>query len=133
MAKIVIAGDAAVITSALKLEDVRTVAKYRPDELVLKGGENGKEPVFAISVTEGAGKINQYGVSFSQETRDEAKLATLTILAKGVGDGDMKEWVADQYGKALICLNELEARLPAVLADIDAEKADVMRSITVAQ
>ena len=33
MAKIVIAGDAIVVTSALKLEDIRTIEKYRPKEL----------------------------------------------------------------------------------------------------
>ncbi len=133
MAKIVIAGDAVIFTSSLKLNDIKTVAKYRPDELVLKGGENGKEPIFAVSAAEGTGKINQYGVTFTQETRDGAKLATLTVLAKGVGDGGMKEWVADQYGKALIYLNKLEAKLPGVLAEISAEKDSVMRNITVAQ
>ena len=44
MAKIVIAGDAVVVTSAMKLEDIKTIEKYRPKELVLKGGEDGKEP-----------------------------------------------------------------------------------------
>ena len=41
MAKITIAGDAAVVTSAMKLEDIKTIEKYRPKELVLKGGEDG--------------------------------------------------------------------------------------------
>ena len=41
MAKIVIAGDAVVVTSAMKLEDIKTIEKYRPKELVLKGGEDG--------------------------------------------------------------------------------------------
>lgn len=30
MAKITIAGDAAVVTSAMKLEDIKTIEKYRP-------------------------------------------------------------------------------------------------------
>ena len=47
MAKITIAGDAAVVTSAMKLEDIKTIEKYRPKELVLKGGEDGKEPIFS--------------------------------------------------------------------------------------
>ena len=41
MAKIVIAGEAVVVTSAVKLEDYRKVAKYRPKALVLLGGEDG--------------------------------------------------------------------------------------------
>ena len=61
MAKIVIAGDAIVVTSALKLEDIRAIEKYRPNELVLKGGEDGKEPIFAVGTTAGAGNINAVG------------------------------------------------------------------------
>ena len=51
MAKIVIAGDAVVVTSAMKLEDIKTIEKYRPKELVLKGGEDGKEPIFGVGTT----------------------------------------------------------------------------------
>lgn len=54
MAKIVIAGDAVVVTSAMKLEDIKTIEKYRPKELVLKGGEDGKEPIFGVGTTHGA-------------------------------------------------------------------------------
>mgnify|MGYP000937705903 CR=1 FL=1 len=63
MAKIVIAGDAVVVTSAMKLEDIKTIEKYRPKELVLKGGEDGKEPIFGVGTTHGAGNINAVGAS----------------------------------------------------------------------
>ena len=113
MAKIVIAGDA--------------------KELVLKGGEDGKEPIFAIGVTEGCGNINEVGASFGRETHDEEKLASITMCT-GVGTtGDIKEWVADRIGGAIINLNKLEEKLPAVLEEIEAEKAEVMSNITVAQ
>ena len=101
MAKITIAGDAAVVTSAMKLEDIKTIEKYRPKELVLKGGEDGKEPIFAVGTTNGA--------------------------------GDVKDWVADRLGAAIISLNKLEEKLPAVLDEIAAEKANVLSNITVAQ
>lgn len=133
MAKIVIAGDAVVVTSSLKLEDIRTIAKYRPKELVLKGGEDGKEPIFAIGVTEGCGNINEVGASFGRETHDEEKLASITMCT-GVGTtGDIKEWVADRIGGAIINMNKLEEKLPAVLEEIETEKAEVMSNITVAQ
>lgn len=132
MAKIVIAGDAIVITSALKLEDIKTIQKYRPNELVLRGGENGKEPIFAIGVTEGAGNINEVGASFGRASHDDDKLATITMVAGGVV-GDVKEWVADRVGGAIINLNKLEEKLPAVLEEIASQKAEVMSNITVAQ
>lgn len=133
MAKIVIAGDAVVVTSALKLEDIRTIEKYRPNELVLKGGEDGKEPIFAIGTTEGCGNINEVGASFGRETHDDEKRASITMCT-GVSDtGDIKEWVADRIGGAIINLNKLEEKLPAVLAEIADQKAEVMSNITVAQ
>ena len=129
MAKIVIAGDAVVVTSAMKLEDIKTIEKYRPKELVLKGGEDGKEPIFGVGTTHGAGNINAVGASFGSETRDDDKLACITLFLDGV----VKDWVADRLGAAIINLNKLEEKLPTVLEEIAAEKATVMSNITVAQ
>lgn len=132
MAKIVVAGDTAVITSAMRLEDLRTIEKYRPKELVLKGGEDGKEPIFGIGTTQGVGNINAVGASFGAETRDDEKLACITMIIDGV-TGDVKDWIADRLGAAIINLNKLEAKLPAVLEEIAAEKSAVMGNITIAQ
>ena len=132
MAKIVIAGEAVVVTSAIKLEDLRKVAKYRPDALVLKGGEDGKEPVFRIGVCSGTGKINKYGAEFGAETHDDAKLATITLVTDAL-EGDIREAVAEAIGASILNLNKLEETIPAVLAEIDAEKAAILGNITVAQ
>ena len=132
MANIIIAGDAAVVKSTMKLEDIKTIEKYRPKELILKGGEDGKEPIFAIGTTSGTGNINSVGASFGSETRDDDKLACITLIISGA-TGDVKDWVADRLGAAIINLNKLEQKLPAVLAEIAAEKAEVVSNITVAQ
>lgn len=133
MAKITIAGDAVVVTSALKLEDIKTIAKYRPKSLFLMGGDDGKEPIFGIGVTDGCGNINEVGASFGRESHDAEKLAVITMCTNGAVSGDIKEWVADHIGGAIINLNKLEEKLPAVLAEIEAEKAAVMSNIIVAQ
>ena len=132
MAKVTITGRAVVITSAMKLEDIKTIEKYRPRELVLMGGEDGKEPIFGIGTTTGAGSINAVGASFDAETHNDDKLACITLFLDGV-TGDVKDWVADRLGAAIINLNKLEEKLPAVLEEIAAEKATVMSNITVAQ
>lgn len=128
MAKISIAGQAVVVTSAMTLEDIKTLKKYRPKSLILKGGEDGKEPIFALSV--GEGKINEYGASFNRETRDDERLATLTMTTEYNGD-DMVDFVTESLGTALMNLNKLEATLPAVLEEIYAEKAEIMHNISV--
>ena len=134
MAKITIAGEAVVVTSALKLEDFEKVQKYRPKALTLMGGEDGKEPVFCVSVGGvGSGCINEYGAEFVNATHDDEKLASITMVFAGKGGTDIKEAVADEIGPAVMQLNKLEAALPSVLAEIDAEKAEIMANITVAQ
>ena len=134
MSKIVIAGDAIVITSSLKLADLKTIQKYRPKALTLMGGEDGKEPVFSIYVSEqGEGSINNNGVVFASETRDEEKLATLTMVMPGVHTDNIKEYVADKIGGAQMNLNKLESTLGTVLAEIEADKQAVIESISIAQ
>lgn len=131
MAKIVIAGDAVVVTSSLTLDDIRKVEKYRPEALILKGGEDNKEPIFSVGTAK-SGSINQYGVTFASESHDESKLAQLTMTLCGV-NGDVKEYVADKIGAAVETLNQVEATLPSVIEDIDAKKQAIIESITVAQ
>lgn len=130
MAKIVIAGQAVVVTSEMALEDLKTIKKYRPDALILKGGEDGREPVFALGI--GEGRINAVGASFCEATRDEEKKATLTMTTDYDGE-DIEGFVSDSIGTALTNLNKLEATLPAVLEEIAAEKASIKESITVVQ
>lgn len=133
MAKVTIAGKALVITSTLKLTDLETVKKYQPKALILMGGEDGKEPVFAIGAVRGsAGKIGSIGVEFGEETHDDQKLATMTLMVPG-DVKDMKEYVADKYGAALVNLKKLEDILPAVVEAIAASKKSIMDNISVAQ
>ncbi|MDO5546897.1 MAG: hypothetical protein Q4F79_00215 [Eubacteriales bacterium] len=132
MAKITIAGDAVVVTSAMKLEDIKTVKKYRPDALVLRGGEDGKEPIFKLGVCAGAGSICKYGAEFGSETHDDEKKAVMTLICD-CREGDIKEAVADTIGAYVLNLNKLEATLPGVLEEIAAEKEQIMSNISVAQ
>lgn len=134
MAKIVIAGDAIVITSNQKLEDIKLLEKYRPKALCLyETGENGKkEEVFKVGSTTGEGTISQYGASFGSTTHDEDKLATITMtLPRNVTDA--KQYVADAIGVAILNLNKVEAQFAAALADVVSEKAAVMENISIAQ
>ena len=132
MAKITIAGDAVVITSAMKLEDIKTIEKYRAKALQLMGGENNKEVIFAMGTTRGTGSISKYGASFGGVSHDDEKLATITLGIDVVRPvGDIKDWVADYVGSAIISLNTLEAKLGGVLEDIADEKAKVLSNITV--
>lgn len=127
MAKVSVVGNAAVITSAMKLEDIKLLEKYRPEALMLMGGEDGKEPVFRVGT--GGGTINEYGVSFDGETRDDNKFATLTIVIET--DRDIKETLADHIGAAVMMLNKVEKTASEAVEAVRNERKEFMDSITV--
>ncbi len=132
MAKLSITGDAVVITSAIKLEDIRTIEKYNKAALTITEEVDGEKiPVFSVC-TGSKGEINQFGATFASATRDDKKFAQITLCICGAAD-DVKAWAADKYGKALLRLNQLEAMIPTVLEQIAAEKTAVMANITVVQ
>ena len=134
MAKITIVGDAVVITSTQKLEDIKLLEKYRPKALCLyETGENGKkEEVFKVGSTDGNGAISVYGASFGSTTHDDEKLATITMsLPRDVSDA--KQYVADAVGVSILNLNKVESQFAEALAEVVAEKAAVMENISIAQ
>ena len=132
MAQVKIAGDAVVIVSSLKLEDLKKAEKYAPKALVIRGGEDGKEEIFRISTTTGTGGLNKNGAIFGSQTHDENKYAAITVVLSRAVENP-KEFVAEEFGVALGYLNELEKTLPRVIEGIDSRKTEIMNSITVVQ
>lgn len=131
-ATIAVVGEAVVITSNLLLEDIKSVAKYRPEKLQLKGGEDGKDVVFVIGVAPNArGSINSVGAEFGNIPQDGTGCATITIDRPRVDGMGTKEAVAERIGTAILDINKMEAILPAVIEEIANEKAAIMENITV--
>ncbi len=128
MSKIAVAGNAVVVTSKMSLEDIKTLEKYRPSALKLMGGENGKEELFRVMSTKGMGEIDSCGAAFGQCTHDEAKNACITLVFDKV-EGDLKEVIADKLGAAKTKLDQIEETVPAVLAEVKAERAAIMDGI----
>ena len=130
MAKITITGDAVVITSAVKAEDIKKVAKYQPQALALKD-EESKEEIFKVCFREGSNNIGKYGAEFGGVSRDGQGFACITLALNIPADADAKELIADEFGNALLNLNKVEAQLPQAIQAIDAQKAQVLGNITV--
>ncbi len=131
MAKFKVLGNAGVLTSTLKLAEIEAVEKYRPDALVVKGGEDGKEELFRIG-TGDEGHISKYGMTFADATRDENGFATLTVAILFDGSNEeLKECIADDFGVALAYLTDLETKLPEVIREIETQKSSVLRQIEI--
>jgi len=132
MAKILVAGDAVVITSSRKLEEIKELEKYLPKALFLyeTDDDGKKQPVFRVCSTKGAGSISKAGVAFGSVAHDGSGLATLTAkLPDGVEDA--KAYVADEYGFAVVQLNKVEAGIDAALAQVSADKAAIEANIEI--
>lgn len=130
MAKIIIAGDATVIKSTLKLEDIALVQKSRPKALTVYDEEDGKkipESAFSIGVTAGKGSVTGFGICFNSASHDQG-LAQVTVPVPA-GEGDLKERVAEAYGVAVTKLARLEAKLPEIISCIKADNAAMLGSI----
>lgn len=125
MAKVTIVGQAVVLESAVKLDDIKKLEKYAPEALVLHGGEDGKDPVFAVA--SGTDKINQNGVAFNHKSADG--YAVTTFVTEDVGN--VEEFVIDNLGKYLIDLEKVEAQIPAALEEVDSELENIKSKITV--
>lgn len=129
MAKVTVVGNALVITSSLKLEDIARIAKYRPEALVLKNKENG-EPIFKVGTTVGGGSLSKYGAEFAESSRDSEKRAVLTLGFESKAE-DLKKGIADAVGDSLIKLNKVEENALAVLDEIAKEEEELLNSITI--
>ncbi len=131
MAKIIIAGDAVVVKSSLKFEDLKRIAKYSPESLILKGGEDNKADIFRIGVTGGEGHIGTYAAEFNSPSREGDGLATLTMSIVVSPDEDIKEVIADKLGTPMAHLAKLEDKLPHVLEWLNRERENLINGIAV--
>lgn len=130
MANVKIVGDALVLTSSIKFEDLKLVEKRYPRALSLYTEENGREVEdFSVRTTSGQGVITEYGVTFGKASR-EGGYAQITMGIPEV-DGDVKEAVVDIIGIPLMKLNNLEALLPDVIAQIAEQKEQMLDCIEV--
>lgn len=121
-AKVVVTGSAAIVTSDVKLDDWKRIAKMQPEALALVDDETD-EVLFRVVVGEGPGSINENGVCFGTATNNDGK-ATVTILIRPEVE-DKVQLVKDEIGRALLDLNALEAEVPTILQEIDKMEKEI--------
>lgn len=129
MSKIIVAGDAVVIKSTLKLEDIQLVQKARPKALTIFDEEDGKkilDSAFGICTTAGRGSVTDAGICFNSASQEGLAQVTVPVPA---GEGELKERVAAAYGVAVMKLGKLESKLPEIISSIKADNAAMLGSI----
>lgn len=120
MAKTKILGTAVTITSAIKVADFKTLAKFKPAALALTEVVDGvKEEKFSVALGTSP-SVTKYGIVFDSANADGYAEVTLQIPASIAAD-KRKEYVADTYGYALLNLNQLEGQIAEVMAETEAD------------
>lgn len=131
MAKIKVLGTALVMESSMKIEDVKKVAKYAPETLKILDEDGDVEFMVKVASPGTAGSINDFVVAFADTTTSAEGKAQVT-LAINVWDGtDLKEMIADEFGTALVKLQEIESKFPAIVAKVQADREAVLENITI--
>ena len=128
MAKVKVIGNAMVVTSALKMEELKKLEKFSPASLILKDEKD--EPIFKISAGNN-GKLNGVSAVFNGVSHDGQGYATLTMGVNVGQNEDVKEVVTEVFATALMRLNKLEAQLPDVLRTLEQDFISVKSCITV--
>ena len=127
MAKVTIAGNSYVITSAVAMADLEAVKKFRPSALAITDPET-KETLFKVGL--GSSSVSDYGISFGGVSNGEDKLATATLPIPADVE-DAKEFVLDKAGLAIANLNKVEAQITGALEEIRIERDIIAENIKV--
>ena len=133
--KITINGDAYVLASEIKAEDIELLKKYDPDALKIKDKDGNDK--FSVTYAEGKSGIQKFTDSacatFGGKTRDDAGNATITgTLPAGLnGKDEAKAFVAELVTPFLPYLNQLEKSIPEAAKKIRAEHSALLEKITV--
>ena len=129
MAQIKVNGNATVITSALVLEDIKLIQKYNPEALTLRGGEDGKDPIFKIGVAStGTGSVTKFGATFDATTHNSDGKAVITMMLPESIE-DVREYIADSIGAQKALLDKLEEALTSTAAEIRKSRKEIMDGI----
>lgn len=125
--RIKIMGNAFMITSKLKTEQIQKLEKYNRDALVLtRNDEEGfKEELFRIS-TKGAAEISNFGIVFNET--DANGYATVTALFYD-NTTDKIEFIKERVAPILFKLLEIEAIAKVAYAELENKLTEIENDI----
>lgn len=132
MARINVTGRALVITSEVKLDDWKSVQKYRGEALKLKekDEDGNKKEVFRVMVDEsGMGSVSNFGLCWG--AADASGKATVTKLIPDNVE-DVESYIVDTFGSVVMNVNKIEEAIPGAIEDAAKEREAILESVTIA-
>lgn len=117
----------AVITSTLKVEDIKTLQEVNRKALAVLDEEQNE--IFSVSYHEGKGNISKYGITFDTVNADGLAVIATTIVIK---DGqDIKKVIARDLREALHFLPKVEAQINVAISELNEEIDNIASSIEI--
>lgn len=117
------------LTSTLTKDDIALVKKYRLNALKIKDADGND--VFGMSYVDGKHSVSKSGITFGSAACEGGYAMIVgEIPADLPANTSAKEYIADLVGAALPSINVLEEAIPAVVAAIKSERADLLSGVT---
>lgn len=114
--RVQIIGDAFIIISSLNFETLKKIEKLHSNILCLKEYSKDEEKeIFRIGTGKTA-SISQYGITFTNANKEGKAIATMLFPAKVK---DKREFIKENYAKALFMLEDLEDSIKNACRSID--------------
>lgn len=119
--KIKLFGDAVIVVSNLKRDDIKKANKFCKDALTLKKklNDDKAQPVFTMMLG-GGGSLNSNGVVFDSVTEDGFACTTLCGNPVPMTQSEKAEQFLEQYATALAHAEELETQITNALHEHNA-------------
>jgi|GEM_PF-5293190 len=118
---ICIVGKTFAITLPITMKALKQIERYRPEALQLKDSDGGLKFRVASGIN---GSITDFGVTFNDFTRDERKLAFMSVELNGDME-NAREYIAAEYVGALLNLKNIISSFGMVADEIE----DVMEEV----
>jgi hypothetical protein len=117
-----IVGKTLAMTLPITLVELKQIERLRPESLQIKDKDGGLKFKVASGTN---GSISTFGITFNDFTRDERKLAFMSVDLKGDFE-DARKHVADEYGVAIIGLKNVIAHLGKAAESIEVEMEEIL-------
>jgi len=121
--KIKTIGNSLVVTTEVTMEDLKKLQAGKSEALALTKEVDGKKQEYFRVAAGKTGSLNTFGATFSADTNTAPKKAMLTVDISGKGtDEDVKKYVAEKFGAAILNLRKVEEQFQPALTQIAEEQ-----------
>ena len=115
-------GQALVVTSSVKVEDIQRAERICPDALILKDEED--QPIFKLGYCDHGIGVGQCGIVFNSKNAEG--YAQLTLLRK---EKLTKVAFEDEFGLCFIRLHEVEEQFDAFYNEATSALAEAVADV----